>query len=763
MSSRIARSSAYLIAAAAVLVAFLIDATLVSLFGQRSPMIAWMLPIIVVALLGGTYAALVTTAVALGVGVWYFIEPPFGAGNPSGPSADIARLLLFGIEGTLSSWLIGSRTRALEAERRAAAELQEGEARAESVVENVADGIITIDERGRVISINASAERLFGYARAEVVGESVNLLMPNAYPAAHDGRGDPRGTSDWNSDTGGEVVVGKRKDGTAFDVELAVGEYRHRGHRYFTSVVRDVSERKRSEETLREQKEELETLLDSLPIAVLVAHDAECSSITGNPAAEALLRSGRGANLSQTAAPDERPTHFRTLRAGIEVAGEALPMQRAARTGERVDGEEFDLEFADGSVVHSLVYARPLFDGRGRPRGAVCAMQDVTEAKRVERELRAMDRRKDEFIAVLAHELRNPLAPLRTGLELLAEQRGLEAIESVRTMMERQVAHLVRLVDDLVDLSRITRADIPLRRSVFDLSEAVEAALEMEAGRIKERRHELIVRRCESRLPVDGDRDRLAQVFVNVLSNAARYMDPGGRIVVEIESKGNAAAVRVADTGFGIPSDRLENVFEMFAQVPEHRSHTGGGGLGIGLAVAREIVKLHGGTIEARSDGLGRGAEFIVRLPLTAAESSGPPPQVLRPEPAIERSRRILVVDDNVDAADSLVTMLKAKGHVVEAVYDGVTALQAVGTFNPEIVLLDVGMPGLDGYEVARRIRAAPGGKEIMLCALTGWGQDEDKARAREAGFDEHLTKPVSASLISALIAAQTNPVGEAQ
>ena len=390
--------------------------------------------------------------------------------------------------------------------------------------------------------------------------------------------------------------------------------------------------------------------------------------------------------------------------------------------------------------------------------GVACYFRDVSERKRAEEALRAADRRKDEFLAVLGHELRNPLAPLRSGVELLALARGRpELVEQVRVMMDRQLGHLVHLVDDLLDLSRITRGEVQLQRVPVDLQTVVAAALELTRPAIVERGHRLAVEQFDS-IHVLGDFERLTQIVGNLLSNAAKYTPPGGTIEVGAQGNRGTALVRVRDTGFGIPKERLEEIFEMFTQVPEHRAHIGGGGLGIGLALSRRLAELHGGTLQAASAGLGRGSELTLRLPRIEASAVQPAPAALAPsEPP---PQRVLIVDDNVDAADSLRLVLDLQGHTTAVAYDPAAALAAIERFAPDCILLDIGLPGIDGYETARRIRAMPAGRGMRLIAVTGWGQDEDKERARAAGFDAHLTKPVQAAAVSALLAARAPAEG---
>ena len=378
--------------------------------------------------------------------------------------------------------------------------------------------------------------------------------------------------------------------------------------------------------------------------------------------------------------------------------------------------------------------------------------KDAAQRARAEAAVQEANRRKDEFLAVLGHELRNPLAPLSVATDLLehAETRP-KVIDIVRPMMRRQLDHLTRLVDDLLDVSRISRGHATLRRAPLDLREAVDNAVEQNRPLIAERHHKLRVALGDQPLRVNGDLQRLTQVFGNLLSNAVKYSDPGGEITVRVTQEDDEALVRVADHGFGIPKERVGLLFQMFSQVPEHRSLVGGGGLGIGLALSRQLIELHGGSIDARSEGLGRGSEFSVRLPLAPVARLDDDTAAKRaPESA---RRRVLVVDDNADAAATLRMMLELKGHDARAVFSGRAALEALAEFDAEVVLLDLGMPIMDGFEVARRIRALPNGRDMLLVALTGWGQDEDRRRTAEAGFDEHLTKPVDAERLAAMLA----------
>jgi signal transduction histidine kinase/ActR/RegA family two-component response regulator len=359
------------------------------------------------------------------------------------------------------------------------------------------------------------------------------------------------------------------------------------------------------------------------------------------------------------------------------------------------------------------------------------------------------DRRKDEFLAALAHELRNPLAPIRNSVRLLSLSG---ATPDVVAIMARQVNHLVRLVDDLMEVSRLTRGKIAVRKNVVDLATVIDAALEISRPLIEAAGHELKVELPPERVAVEADATRLTQVFSNLLNNAANYTDPGGRISIVAARTGEEVAVTVSDTGIGMSPEVLSTVFDMFAQ-GSSRNGPAKQGLGIGLTLARTLAELHGGSLTARSDGPGKGSEFTVRMPVSHREPSAPPASV-DTMPAVSKSQRILVVDDNRDAANSLGALLELLGADVRVVHDGEAALDAFGAFRPRVTLLDIGMPGMDGYEVARRIRARPDSEGTALIALTGWGQEKDRRRTAEAGFDCHLTKPVDINTVAAALAS---------
>jgi signal transduction histidine kinase/ActR/RegA family two-component response regulator len=379
---------------------------------------------------------------------------------------------------------------------------------------------------------------------------------------------------------------------------------------------------------------------------------------------------------------------------------------------------------------------------------------DVTPRRSAEEALKEVNQRKDEFLAMLAHELRNPLAPIRNAAQLLSAHGGKPEIEWARAVIERQTKHLVRLVDDLLDVSRMVRGQITLQREPVTLAEIVQTAVETSRPLIRRRKHHFAVVLPEGDVQIEGDLTRLAQVLSNLLNNAAKYTDDGGHIRLDAEIEGGMVTLRVRDTGLGVAPNLLPHVFDLFTQA-DRTLDRAEGGLGIGLTLVKRLVELHGGNVEARSEGLGRGAEFIVRLPVLSAPTTtsdrSRKSDVGNAE-GLERSLRILIVDDNVDAADSVAMLLGMEGHQTRTVNTARAALLAAPEFKPEVVLLDIGLPEMDGYEVARRLRAQNGADLMRLVAVTGYGQPGDRRRAQDAGFDEHMVKPVEPSALQAFL-----------
>ena len=419
---------------------------------------------------------------------------------------------------------------------------------------------------------------------------------------------------------------------------------------------------------------------------------------------------------------------------------------RRVRNGEHIRQFETVRVDKNGVPVEVSLTVSPIRDAAGRVIGVSKLARDVSERKSVLRALEEASRQKDNFLAMLAHELRNPLAPVRNGLQLLRMvDPASEPAEQARAIMERQVDHLVRLVDDLMDVSRITRGKIEMRKEPVDLGSIVLSAVETSRPAIEAARHRFTLSLPAEPIVVDADFVRVAQVVANLLNNAAKYTDNGGEISLAAQREGGDAVIRVRDNGIGIPPEMMPRLFEMFAQSQDSLSRSRGG-LGIGLALARTLVELHGGRIDAHSAGRARGTEFVVRLPVHLAGARGAASRDggRAASSAGGARRKVLVVDDNVDAAHTLQAVLRELGHEVEIAHDGASALAVARARRPEIVLADLSMPGMDGVELARELQRQPGFEGVRFVAVTGLGQDAARRRTREAGFAAHLVKPLS-------------------
>jgi two-component system, chemotaxis family, CheB/CheR fusion protein len=445
--------------------------------------------------------------------------------------------------------------------------------------------------------------------------------------------------------------------------------------------------------------------------------------------------------------------------------GEEQDILDRIRRGERVRHYETTRFAKDGRRLTISLSAAPMRDHAGSIIGVATVARDITEAKeaeaaikRSEEALREADRRKDEFLALLAHELRNPLATLVNGLHLLRPAAADPAVQKVRDMMDRQLAQLQRLVDDLLDVSRISRGRFELRRAPVSLALAVETAIEGCQSLIAARRHTTNVDIPTEPLLVEGDFARLAQVFANLLSNSAKYTEPGGRIEVAMRRIGTDAVVTVRDTGIGIPSESLATVFDMFSQVQDHKHHAGGG-LGIGLALVKSLVQMHSGSVEVQSDGPGQGTAFTIRLPLLHTPETAEAFRLQGVEADPERSarRRVLIADDNADAASSLALILQMQGHQTLTAGNGREAVDLAATFRPDVIFMDLGMPHMDGLEATRQIRAQPWGRSMVIVALTGWGQEGDRRQTRDVGMDLHVVKPINLEGIAAALSCSSS------
>lgn len=440
-------------------------------------------------------------------------------------------------------------------------------------------------------------------------------------------------------------------------------------------------------------------------------------------------------------------------------AADGAPLQHqdcwmglAIRENRGYNAEEIIVERPNGERLTVLAHANPLHDDDGRVTGAVNVLVDISERKQDEARLIEAQRANREFLAMLAHELRNPLAPMQNALRIMRlSGDDDDAVDHARGVLERQLLHLARVVDDLVDVSRITRNRLELRTDRVELGAIINQAIETSRPLADAMQHEVTVSLPVEPVYLQADAVRLAQVFTNLLRNAAKYTDARGRIRIAVERQGSDALVSVRDSGIGMTPEQLAVIFQMFTRAAAGNDSRGG--LGIGLTLARRLVELHGGTIEARSDGLGRGSEFSVRLPIIIDAPRPVRAVPAEPEPHATDAR-VLVVDDNVDAADSLAELLQLIGSETHVAHDGQQAIEMAEALRPDLIFLDIGLPRMDGYEVARRIRSTEWGAGTRLVALTGWGQAEDRARSEAAGIDEHLVKPVDFGVLEGLVEA---------
>jgi PAS domain S-box-containing protein len=520
-------------------------------------------------------------------------------------------------------------------------------------------------------------------------------------------------------------------------------------------AVEDITERKRlltalhaSEQRERLRASELESVMDATPAAVFIAHDPGCLNVTANARASRLLRMPKGENPSLSV-PGGHP--FKVYADDVPLAVDQLPLQLAAASGHEVLGKELELRFDNGYFLHVLINAVPLRAHDGTVIGSAAAFVDITAQKAAAQELGRQARHKDEFLAVLAHELRNPLAAIQAGLELLKIHcAGNSLLVRTRDIMQRQMAHTVHLIDDLLDVARISSGKLELQTETACVRDIVDGAVDLCRCEIERRRHWLQVELPPEPVYLHGDRVRLTEVICNLLHNAAKYTPEGGAIGLKVALEAGEVVFRIADNGVGIASESLPQVFTMFAQAEDARSQRKGG-LGVGLALASRLVELHGGTISAESEGPGKGSTFTVRLAAEPAPAAAQGEHALAPV-APRAPLRILVLDDNADAASTLGAMLEACGHVVRLAFTGAAALEALAHFDADIAILDIGLPDMSGHEVARRIRAGGEALQPFLVALSGWGSENDRRQSEAVGIDLHLTKPVTMDAIEQLI-----------
>jgi len=661
---------------------------------------------------------------------------------------------------------------------------EEARALLAAIVESSGDAIVSKTLDGQILSWNSGAESLFGYSAEEAIGQHITLLIP---PERHSEE-----TAILERIGRGERVehfetVRRSKQGREIYVSLTISPVRDAAGRIIgaSKVARDVTARRLADETLRRQSQGLRLLWESASamltteepgtmmralfarIAQHIQLDALLHFVPTEQGDAMTLASHAGileedarriARLPMDASVCGRVAQTREPVVATNIQDSTEPLFQLLRDN-RVRAHFCTPLIAEGRLLGTLSFGshrRDAFDA-DELEFLQTISHHVTiacERWRLLEELRNTDRRKDEFLATLAHELRNPLAPIRNALQIMALTDERAGLEQARTLMERQLGQLVRLIDDLLDVSRITMGKLELRKERVTLASILESAVETSLPWIEAAGHTLHVATTPEPVFLDADPVRLAQVFSNLLNNAAKYTERGGRIDVEIARRGGEVVVTVSDTGTGIPAEALPSIFDMFAQVDRSLERTQGG-LGIGLTLVKRLVDMHRGRVEVRSEGRGKGTQVTVTLPAVAA-SQAAESLSKRKFGATKYGFRILVADDNIDAADSLALMLRMMGNQVRTVHDGAQAIEEAEVFRPDLALLDIGMPRVSGYDAARSIRAQRWGARMVLVALTGWGQDEDKRRAREAGFDRHFTKPVSPAELEKLLALLT-------
>jgi PAS domain S-box-containing protein len=620
------------------------------------------------------------------------------------------------------------------------AELAAALALLRAAFDSAPDGILVTDHAGRITGCNARYAEMWGVPHDMVESIDHERLLSSVAEQVEDPDAFVRHVREISTSAPTEthdlltLADGRVLERTS---RIQIVDGRNAGRVW---NFRDVTERMRAEETRARLAAILESSNDAIVSKTLDGTisfwNDEAERLFGYAAAEAV---GRPITI---VIPADRQDEEREIMGRL-------------RRGERVEHFETVRVARDGRRIDVSLTISPIRDHAGRIVGASKVARDITERKRTEAVLRDADRRKDEFLALLAHELRNPLAPLRNGLEILRLRPGEKAVAHAQAVMERQLQHMVRLVDDLLDASRISRNKMELRRSRVLLSDVLSSAIETVRPAVDAAGHELIVSQPVEPVHLDADLTRLSQVFSNLLANSVKFTETGGRIWITAARDGHDVVVRVRDSGIGLTADSLPHLFTMFSQV-EHAIDRSAGGLGIGLALVKALVEMHGGTVAAESPGSHQGSTFTVRLPaLEATEDPAASDPAASPAAASVK-RRVLVVDDNTDSAGSMAVMLQLAGHDVHSVHDGMDALAAADRFRPDVVLMDVGMPRLDGYSATRQLRQKAWARDLLIVTVTGWGQDRDKRLSRDAGSDAHFVKPVKLSDLEALFAKRT-------
>ncbi|WZP00419.1 response regulator [Isosphaeraceae bacterium EP7] len=652
---------------------------------------------------------------------------------------------------------LAAQVRALLRIRRAERQARDQEELFRVTLSSIGDAVISTDNQGRIRFLNPVAASLCGWDAAEAVGRPLIEVFDIVDETSGEPALDPVARVLRDGRVTGLVnhTILISRDGTQRPIEDSASPIRGDDGTPLGVVLvfRDITERRKADADVRSARERLRLTMESVREYAIFTMDMAGVVDSWNTGAELVF----GYSKDQIIGQDGRILWTPEDRA---VGAPDWEMATAVADGQAQD-ERWHLK-RDGGRFFASGILTIVRDHAGRPMGYTKVARDVTARKLADEALRDQDRRKNEFLAMLAHELRNPLAPISNALRIIRieDPAAYASARQAWEMIERQVEHMVRLVDDLLDVSRISHGQIKLQPADVDLAAVLFRAVESSRPLIDARRHDLVVRLADRPLPLYADPVRTAQVFWNLLNNAAKYTPEGGRITLSAEvvepGPGGVSAgvvVRVRDTGMGIPHEMLPRVFDLFTQV-EHSIDRSEGGLGIGLTLVRRLTEMQGGTVDATSPGPGLGSEFSVRLPLSARPTSASTPSANHaPEPdAPSPSRRILVVDDIRDSADSLSKLLRLFGNDVRTSYEGQQAIMTAETYMPDVVLLDLGLPGMNGYEVAAGLRKIPSLAGATLVALTGFGTEEDRRQTEAAGFDHHLVKPVDIDALRTLL-----------
>ena len=727
---------AWLFALAATTAAVALRAVLDRWLGNELALTTLYGAIAVSAWFGGHRPALAAAVLGYVACSLLFVDPR-GTLAPASPASFVGLLLY-----ALSAGLIVGSLHALRTARTRAGERHE---LLQITLASIGDAVVTSDADGRITYLNPVAEALTGWHIAEAVDRGVGevVRMVDATTRANLPVPVTRILAEGVAQASVRNTLLTGRDGAERPIEGSAAPIRDEEGTLagVVFVFREVTQRRRAEQALRESEERFRSLTEAItsivwttdPEGRFVTPQAAWSRYTGQS-----WEQQRDFGWVEALHPDDRDA-VREL------------WDAACRAGTRYEASGRLWHAASGTWRHVHARGVPIRGPDGTVREWVGKYLDTEDQTRAEQALQEADRRKDEFLAMLAHELRNPLAPIRNSLEIMKHAPGDDAlVRRARETIDRQVVHMQRLIDDLLDISRVTRNRLELRKQRVELAAVLQPAVESSRPAADAAHQQLNVTMPAGPVALYADPVRLTQAFGNIINNACKYTDRGGRIDIRAEVDDGALTLSVRDTGVGIPADVLPSIFDMFTQA-DRTLERSQGGLGIGLTLVKQLVELHDGTVEARSEGVGKGSEFLVHLPIHAEPVRTRTPAMAMPGLSGTR-RRVLVVDDNRDSADSLALLLRLQGHEAEVAYDGMAGVEAVARFGPDLVLLDLGLPGLNGLDACRRMRAAPGAAQLRIVALSGWGRDDDRSRTREAGFDAHLVKPVDQDTLTRFI-----------